>query len=279
MYSKIVRNCYINDKTKNNKFTQILTICKWNLKSGTLLEKGGELIFMYNKLVKTAFTGVIAQAESEEEKEVVIYGLEAIVSTIVDLFFILIIGYISHNTLGTIIYLFCFCTIRVLAGGYHANSYLSCLLCSIISYSFIVLVNPYLTQQYNMALIIMTVISYVVILIVAPVLNGKRAFAEDEVARIKKKVRIILTIELLVTIVLYFINFELYKFAIYAMITEGVFGIMGKIKYLSLNKKALLKKMMNLSLGVALLSGGFPCLIVFHEPQVPKALREKLERK
>lgn len=234
---------------------------------------------MYNKLVKTAFAGVIEQAESEDEKEVVIYGLEAIVSTVVDILAMLFIGIVSDSLLGTIVYLLCFCTIRVLAGGYHANSYLSCLLCSIISYSFIIIINSYVIQEYNFALVIMAVISYAITLVIAPVLNGKRDFAEKEVVMIKRKVRIILAVEVLVTVGLYLINFEIYKFAIYAIITEGVFGIMGKIKYWNLNKKALLKNVMNLSLGVALLSGGFPCVLIFHEKEMPAALKNKLEKR
>lgn len=244
-----------------------------------MIKEGGQLVIMYNKLVKTAFAGVIEQAESEDEKEVVIYGLEAIVSTLVDILVILNIGIISDNLLGTIVYLLCFCSIRVLAGGYHANSYLSCLLCSIISYSFIVAVNSFVIQEYNLILVVMAVISYMATLMIAPVLNGKREFLEKEVAIIKKKVRIILAIELLVTIGLYLINFEIYKFAIYAIITEGVFGIMGKIKYWNLNKKALLKNVMNLSLGVALITGGLPCVLVFHEAKVPNALKAKIEER
>lgn len=232
---------------------------------------------MYKKLVVKIFPGVINQAGSEDEKEVVIYGLEIMVSTIVNLLVLLFIGLISNNLLETIIFIGCFCMIRGQAGGYHANSYISCLLCSIFTYGVIILINPYITQEYNTILIIIAVISYAVILGLAPILNGKRTFSIKEIEKIKIKVKVILIVEAIITITLYQTNFELYKFAIYATITEGVFGIMGKFKYWNLNKNTMLKKIMSLSLGVALFSGGAPCLIVFHEPQMPEALREKLE--
>ncbi|WP_180272613.1 AgrD family cyclic lactone autoinducer peptide [Konateibacter massiliensis] len=234
---------------------------------------------MYNKLVKVAFSGVIEQAESEEEKEVVVYGLEVMISTMVDILCMLLIGLISQNFLGTVVYLLCFCSIRSIAGGYHANTYLTCLLCSIFSYTFIVLLNQYVTKQYNWVLIIMTVTSYVVIMIISPILNGKRIFSKEEVQQARKKVMVILFVELLVTIGLYQLSFELYKFAVYAIITEGVFGIMGKIKYLSLSKKSVLKNVMSLSLAVAAFSAWVPCVLVFHEPEVPKALKDKYEKK
>jgi accessory gene regulator B len=232
---------------------------------------------MYKKIVKKVFPSVIAQAESEDEKEVVAYGLEVLMSNSVNLLVMLLIGLISNNLLETIIYLTCFCSIRVQAGGYHANSYLSCLLSSIFMYCFIVGINPYINKEYYMLLIITAVISYVIILRMSPILNGKRTFSMEEIKGAKKKVLLILVTELLVTIVLYHFNFELYKFAIYAMIAEGVFVTMGKIKYWNLNKKTILKNVMNISLVVAVVSSGWPCVFALYEPEMPKALKDKQE--
>ncbi len=234
---------------------------------------------MYKKLVVTFFRDVINQAENEDEKEVVVYGLEVMLATIVNLFVLLFMGFVSNNLLETIIFIGCFCMIRGQAGGFHANSYLTCLLCSVFTYGFIIVVNPYITKEFNTLLIISAVLSYVVILMLAPILNGKRTFSLKEVKKIRKKVIIILILEAIVTIALYQTNFELYKFAIYAITTEGVFGIMGKFKYWNLNKNSMLKKVMSLSLGVSLMTGAGPCVIFFHEPEMPKALRAKLENK
>lgn len=234
---------------------------------------------MYNKLVKVAFSGVIEQAESEEEKEVVVYGLVAIVSSIVNILSMILIGIISDNFLATVIYLLCFCSIRVFAGGFHANTYLSCFLCSVFVYSFTVMLNTYITLENSKIVIITAGISYVLILLIAPVLNGKRKFTVDEIQMTKKRVVFILLAQLLITIVLYQVDFELFKFALYAIITEGVFGTMGKIKYRKFNKQEWLKKIMRLSLGAAVLSGWFPCFSAFYEPEIPKALKDKLENK
>jgi len=231
---------------------------------------------MYKAIVKTVFPGVIEQAENEDEKEVVIYGLEIMLSTLVNILVVLLIGIVSNNLLETILYLLCFCSIRVFAGGFHANTQLSCLLGFCFTYLFIVGINPYITVKYSTILIIIATISYVVTLWLAPILNGKRTFTMEEIKSGKKKASLVLVIELLVTIVLYHINFELYKFAVYAMITEGVFGIMGKIKYWNLNKKTFLRNTMSLALGVSLMTGGGFCLAFLHEPEMPKSLREKL---
>ncbi|MFA9377725.1 MAG: AgrD family cyclic lactone autoinducer peptide [Lachnotalea sp.] len=233
---------------------------------------------MYKKIVNKVFPGVLEQAKTQEEKEVVAYGLEVLISNIVNLLGMLIIGIVSDNLLGTVIYLTFFCIIRVQAGGYHANSYLSCFLSSMCMFCFIVGINPHITIGYNMILMVITVISYIVILMVAPILNGKRTFSTEEIKGAKKKVIIIIFTELLVTIVLYHFNFKLFKFASYAVIAEGVFVIMGKIKYWNLNKKALLKNVMNLSLVVAAVSSGWPCLFALYEPEMPRSLKNKQEK-
>lgn len=234
---------------------------------------------MYYKLVKAAFSRVIEQAENEEEKEVVIYGLVAIVSNLVTLFALLVIGHLSNNFLATIIYLSCLFCIRILAGGYHANTSLACLLSSMLIYFLIVLINSFISIKYNTILIVLAGICYLVILIIAPILNGKRTFSNTEIRSVKKKIRIVLAVELIVTVVLYQISYELYKFAIYAMLTEGVIGTMGKIKYWNLNKKNVLKGIMSLSLSVAVMSAGWPCSFVLYEPEIPKSLKSKLEGK
>jgi len=234
---------------------------------------------VYKKLINKIFPHVINQAENEDEKEVVIYGLEIMLSTVVNLLCLLFVGILSGNLLESFIFLIFFCLIRGYSGGFHASTHLACFSCSMIIFLGIVLINPYISQEYNQVLILGTVLAYTVIFLLAPILNGKRNFSLEEVTMARKKMKIILVIELIVLIVLYQINFEWYKFAAYALITEGVLEIMGKIKYWELNKKSFCKQIMHFALGVSLLTGGGVCLIVLHEPEMPRALKEKFEKK
>lgn len=233
---------------------------------------------MYYKLVKIVFPSVIAQAESEEEREIVIYGLVSLVSIAVTLFALLLIGYISGNLLGTIIYLIGLYCIRVLAGGYHANTQEACLMSSIIIYSSIVVINSYVTLKANLILVILAAICYLSVLAMGPILNGKREFSYEEIRNVKKKIRIVLALELVVTIVLFQFNYELYKFAIYAILSEGMVLIMGKIKYWELNKKNVLKGIKDLSENAAVHNAGLPCSFWLYEHEMPKALKKKFEK-
>jgi cyclic lactone autoinducer peptide len=128
-----------------------------------------------------------------------------------------------------------------------------------------------------MILLIGTGFAYFLILIFSPVLSGKRNYSVEEIHTIRKKVRILLLAEMVIAIVLYQINFEMYKFSMYAMFTEGVLEIMGIIKFRNLNKGKALKRIMNFTIAVATLTGG-TCLFILHEPPLPKLLKERLEK-
>ncbi|OYO41202.1 accessory gene regulator B [Lachnotalea glycerini] len=233
---------------------------------------------MYKRVVNKFFRGVIDQAKSEEDKEIVRYGLEVILSQTVSSLALLLIGLSSHNLLGTVIFIFCFCSIRVVAGGYHANTHLFCFLNTVLSYSFFIVINTYVTREYNVVFMLIAGIFYFIILGLAPVLNDKREFSMDEIQKSRKKTRVFLIFELIISIVLYQFSFELYKFAIYAVILEGVYAILGKMKYWNLNKQALLKNVMHLSMAAALSAAWSTCGWYFHEPEMPKSLKDRLEK-
>ncbi len=71
------------------------------------------------------------------EKEVYQYGFELIISTIVNIFWILLIGIIFNRLFLALIGFSIFAWIRTQSGGYHASSYLKCNLSLIIVFGFI----------------------------------------------------------------------------------------------------------------------------------------------
>lgn len=234
---------------------------------------------VYKRIINKFFQGVIDQAESQDEKEIVSYGLEVILSQLVSILAIFLIGILSHNLIETVVFILCFCSIRVVAGGYHANTHLFCFLNTVLSYLLLIVINTHITMEHNKILMLIAGICYSIIWVLAPIFNDKRKFSIEELHIGRKKTKIFLLLEVFITIVLYHVNFNLYKFAIYAIILEGVYLIVGKIKYWDLNKKTVLKNVMNLSIIVAYFSAGMGSMFFFHEPAIPKALKKKCEEK
>lgn len=71
----------------------------------------------------------------EQQVEVCQYGMEIMISTLLNMIFILLIGMAGGAVWESILFLFCFSFLRRQTGGYHAGSYLTCNLTLICCYS------------------------------------------------------------------------------------------------------------------------------------------------
>ncbi len=90
---------------------------------------------MENKLAKWIFRQLREkQVVDEEYEEVYVYGLELILSFLISTSIILVIGLLSGQIISTLTFLATFILIRQYTGGYHANSYIMCKFCTILSY-------------------------------------------------------------------------------------------------------------------------------------------------
>lgn len=90
---------------------------------------------MENKLAKWICRRLrTKQVIDEEYEEVYIYGLELILSFLISTSIILVIGILYGQIISTLTFLATFILIRQYTGGYHANSYIMCKLCTVISF-------------------------------------------------------------------------------------------------------------------------------------------------
>lgn len=90
---------------------------------------------MENKLAKWICCRLRAkQVVDEEYEEVYVYGLELILSFLISTSIILVIGFLFGQIISTLTFLATFILIRQYTGGYHANSYIMCKLCTVISF-------------------------------------------------------------------------------------------------------------------------------------------------
>ena len=63
---------------------------------------------------------------SKEEKEIYVYGLHLIFSSVIGIAIILTLGIFLNNLVNTVLFLSAFISVRMYSGGYHANSYIKC---------------------------------------------------------------------------------------------------------------------------------------------------------
>ena len=83
---------------------------------------------MISKLAKNVAHFFVVQNITEESKEVVYaYGMELLISDVLNTIIVLLIALISHTLPAVVIFIAVFMGLRQFVGGYHANSHLSCM--------------------------------------------------------------------------------------------------------------------------------------------------------
>lgn len=160
---------------------------------------------------------LIKRGADSDNREVYRYAIELILSTLAGISCILILALLSHNLAFGIIFLLFFCPLRSVVGGYHAITYLKCLLvsCAIFVCCLVVckLIAPYKIQALPFFLgVILIAIS---IFQKSPVINEKQPLTEQQIQRNKKLTFFYLLIS---TVTICFLYHILYPFALMAAI-------------------------------------------------------------
>lgn len=88
---------------------------------------------MISKLAKSIAHFFVVQNITEDSKEVIYaYGLELLISDMLNTLIVLLIALISHTLPAVIVFVAVFIGLRRFVGGYHANSHFSCMFTLIV---------------------------------------------------------------------------------------------------------------------------------------------------
>lgn len=177
----------------------------------------------------------IEQMSEEEREEIVQYGLKRgkiiLLSTIVTITIGAFLGIIWQS----IVFWFSLSILRKYIGGYHSNTEKSCYAISFI----VVVVSLFCVKSidYNGKCgIILQILSFLAILILAPVENTNHILDEEEKRKYGIKGKVIASMLFFVYIFLYFTNkFEIMAAIATAFLTGTILLILG---YLKIHKKS-----------------------------------------
>lgn len=137
----------------------------------------------------------------EEDREIYSYGLELILSNIINLLTLLILTIVLGTYIESIVFLVFLIPIRLYAGGYHAKTYLRCNLVFIIIYLMII-GGVYATPKENMLIVgsMVMCMSAIIIYRFAPVESEYNPLSKDETACYAKVSKGIIGIEVIIVI-------------------------------------------------------------------------------
>lgn len=132
---------------------------------------------------------------SQDEVEIVEYGLENLGSSLLGMSVTLMIGYFFDFLLGSFMLWLLIFPLRKNAGGYHAETKVRCLLFS----SSILLLSIICFQQMKWSetvYILVTVFSFLIVFIMAPIGNNNKHLDQTECKVYRRRTRMILFLEM-----------------------------------------------------------------------------------
>ena len=133
---------------------------------------------------------------SDEEKEIVQFGLESLGGNLLGIILTLVVGVCFQQVREALLLWFLLFPLRKNAGGFHAKTKVRCFLSSTVT----IIVSMVCIQQIRWTEtenILITVISAVVIWIMAPVENGNKRLDSVEYRAYRQRTRKILLLEVL----------------------------------------------------------------------------------
>lgn len=132
----------------------------------------------------------------QDDYEIYTYGIEAILSTLLNTIIVLFLGIAIGMIFETLIFLVAFAILRVYCGGYHSKSHWGCVLTFSALYGFSMLIISFLpSSASDVFSLVATGVSLCVIFILAPLEHANRPFVGNEHKVFRLLSRIIAIIE------------------------------------------------------------------------------------
>lgn len=148
-----------------------------------------------------------------DDREIYQYGIEIIISTLINIFIDIAIGLLFNELISAIIFFILFALIRSSSGGYHADTYLKCNSIFALNLSIVLLWIKYATVFYDLSVHLAFIFIYFAVIIkFAPMENENKPLDKLQKIKSKKLCLIYGTILTITTLILWY-GFSLIKYA------------------------------------------------------------------
>ena len=169
----------------------------------------------------------------EKRRPVYIYGAELTLSTLLGCISVLLVSLLLGNILIGLSFLFCFISIRLFSGGYHANTYFSCFLTTNTTFICVYILSQILNTAHNDLLsLFLLIMDCIIIVSFTPVRNIHHPLSEEKSKR-NRIISIILTlVEICAVLLIYLFcsNFAALSVAVASFTAIAVMMIIPKVQ-------------------------------------------------
>lgn len=172
---------------------------------------------------------IISINDDVSNKKIYIYGLQIVLNTICTFLIIGICGIIFHGMIATLFFLFCYCSIRLWAGGYHASTNERCMSMFIIMY---LLVNIFFTKlSFDFVTLLgLLIVENIMILNLAPIAAVNNPIPEQLLGEMRIKSVTMASLVSIMVLVVFYWNEPIGIFGFWGISWLVILLIMGKIQ-------------------------------------------------
>lgn len=166
-------------------------------------------------------------SEKIEDRDIVLFGLQIIISSLIDIFIICIMGFLANYGLEALIYLCVFSLIKGNAGGYHAKSMKECIILTIGTFAMTLLIAGAGIWKYSKIVYIIFTAFSILILVLTPVESIRNKIPEENARHRRKRIVVIIFLIDVLSIVIAY-SIKIY-FMLMAAIWSGLMVSIGKL--------------------------------------------------
>lgn len=167
------------------------------------------------------------------------YGVELMLSGMINVIVILLVSILSHSVLYGIIFLLILISTRVFTGGYHATTHIGCNISMVYIYITSLLMLNIKCYGYIMLLHIIVFIGYIVITIYSPLENSNKKLSEYQKKKYNKLSRIMYITLLAIALVVNYKDQELSLYINIVLIIVVILLVVGKEKKRYVEEKGI----------------------------------------
>ena len=176
----------------------------------------------------------LAENGNIQEKYVELYivAMESVIAMLINIATTLTIGWMLGMWWYSIVLFAAFIPLRSYAGGYHARGYISCYFESCTLLAAMLLLMKYIIQREKpiSALWLVFVVAVTVIFLLAPLADENKPISEKERIVFKRRTRVLLTLEIIITVLLAALHIDYGYAVMMAVILSALLLLLHKIR-------------------------------------------------
>ncbi len=139
---------------------------------------------------------LIDESTEEEDYEIYLFGMEQLLTVIIDLLTAIFLGVVFGEVIQTVIFVLSFMIMRSYAGGFHASTPFKCYLLTSLTIIVVLSVMKYIEVDL-IVLVGMLLVASMVIWVLAPVDTENKTIDDIEFIVYRRKTRIVWCIEVI----------------------------------------------------------------------------------